>query len=133
MSNVFDRLQRQLEIQKREQGISPLEIAELPPNLRKIMRLMLREMAMKYSDIRRAVEAMPEVQQMSPDALDQALATLVEQNWLVCSGEGELLTYRVNLRRKSGSTLNKDIWASLQGKITSSEPPSGETPPPEEK
>ncbi|MBN2145782.1 MAG: hypothetical protein JW726_00280 [Anaerolineales bacterium] len=116
--SVFDRLQRQLDIQKREHGISPLEIADLPQNLRKIMRLMLREVAIKYTDLRKAVEAMPVAQQLSPAELDQALATLVEQNWLVRSGEGDMLTYRVNLRRKSGSSLDKDIWASLENKIT---------------
>jgi hypothetical protein len=126
MSGVFNRLQNKLEIQKREQGISPLEIADLPPNLRKVMRLMLREVAMKYSELQRAVEAMPESQRMSEEDFNQALAMLVEQNWLIRSGEGDMVTYRVNLRRKAGSNLDKDIWASLENKIIA--PQSGEKP-----
>ena len=47
MTGVFDRLQKQLDIRKREEGISALELRDLPSNLRKIMRLLLREVVMK--------------------------------------------------------------------------------------
>jgi hypothetical protein len=120
MSNVFDRLQNQLNIQKRENGISALEIADLPPNLRRIMRLMLREIVMKTDQIVTAVEAMPEANRMSRSELEAALAALVEQNWLLTSGEGEFLSYRVNLRRKAGSALGQDIWATLNSRIAQS-------------
>jgi hypothetical protein len=122
MSGVFNRLQNKLDIQKREQGISPLELADLPPNLRKVMRLMLREVAMKYTELQKTVDAMPESQRMSHEDFDQALAMLVEQNWLIRSGEGDMVTYRVNLRRKAGSNLSKDIWASLDDKIIAPQP-----------
>ena len=114
---VFDRLQKQLDIQKREQGISAIEIADLPPNLRKIMRLMLRGLVMKYDEVLAAVEAMPPANRMSKSELDLALKTLVEQNWLLRSGQGELESYRVNLRRKAGSQLDSDIWNSLEARI----------------
>jgi len=117
MSGVFDRLQNQLDIRKREEGISPLEIADLPPNLRKIMRLMLREVVMKHTDLSVAVKTMPEANRLSIAELDAALHTLVEQNWLSLSGEGEFASYRVNLRRKSGSQLGQDIWSALGAKI----------------
>ena len=113
MSGIFDRLQNRLEVQKREQGISAIELADLPPNLRRIMRMMLRELAMKYPDIVKAVDALPEAQRISRPDLDQALDMLVEQNWLARTGDGDMTTYRVNLRRKSGSSLDKDIWLSL--------------------
>lgn len=122
MSNVFDRLQRQLNIQKRENGISALELADLPPNLRRIMRLMLRELVMKTDQIVSAVAAMPEANRMSQNEIEAALAALVEQNWLLASGEGEFLSYRVNLRRKAGSALGQDIWATLNSRIAPSAP-----------
>jgi hypothetical protein len=115
--SIFDRLQKHLEVTKREQGISPIEIAELPPNLRKVMRLMLREVAMKYSEIVAAVAEMPAANRLSPKDLDAALATLVEQNWLNRFGSEEMTTYRVNLRRRSGSQLGADIWGTLDNKI----------------
>ena len=117
MSSVFDRLQKQLDIQKREQGISALDLADLPPEMRKIMRLMLREVVMKYTDLWKAVEAMPTAQRLSREELDSALETLVEQNWLVRYGQAEMASYKVNLRRRAGSQLSKDIWSALEDKI----------------
>lgn len=120
MSGIFDRLQNRLEVQKREQGISAIELADLPSNLRRIMRMMLRELAMKYPDIVKAVDALPEAQRIPRPDLDQALDMLVEQNWLARTGDGDMTTYRVNLRRKSGSSLDKDIWSALDSRITTS-------------
>jgi hypothetical protein len=121
--SIFDRLQRQLDIQKRENGISALELIDLPPNLRRIMKMMLREVVMKYTHLLKAVSDLPPANRMGQKELDQALATLVEQKWLVANGEGEFLSYRVNLRRKAGSSLSQDIWASLNDRI-------GKTPKP---
>jgi hypothetical protein len=115
--SIFDRLQRQLDIQKREHGISALELMDLPPNLRRIMKLMLREVVMKYIHLSQAVAAFPEANRMSQAELDAGLKTLVEQNWLIANGEGEFLSYRVNLRRKAGSALDQDIWAALNARI----------------
>ncbi len=122
MPSVFERLQKQLDIAKRERGISALELTELPPNLRRIMRLMLREVVMKYTHLVGAVEAFPEANRMSRSELDSALKTLTQQNWLVASGDGEFLSYRVNLRRKAGSALGQDIWASLNDRIAAATP-----------
>jgi hypothetical protein len=129
--SIFERLQRQLDIQKREHGISALEIRDLPASLRKIMRLMLREVVLKYSEICHAMENMPEANRLTPRELDEALKTLVEQNWLLRSGEGEFESYRVNLRRKAGSALNNDIWAALGSRIidTSAAAPAAPTKP----
>ncbi len=115
--SIFDRLQRQLDIQKREQGISALELMDLPPNLRRIMKLMLREVVMKHTHLSKAVAAFPEANRMTQDELNAGLKTLVEQNWLIANGEGEFLSYRVNLRRKAGSALDQDIWAALNARI----------------
>jgi len=117
MSSVFDRLQEKLDISKREQGISAIEITELPPNLRKVMRLMLREVVMTYTDIYSATQSMTEGSRLAQNELDSSLETLVEKNWLKKYGEGEFTCYRVNLRRRTGSKLNDDIWSSLSEKI----------------
>jgi hypothetical protein len=128
--SIFERLQHQLDIQKREHGISALEIRDLPPSLRKIMRLMLRSVVMKYNEICEAMENLPEAGRLTPKELDAALKTLVEQNWLLRSGEGEFESYRVNLRRKAGSGLNRDIWASLEARIIEPGSPSPGHPSP---
>jgi hypothetical protein len=130
MSGVFDRLQRQLEIRKREEGISALELTDLPPKVRRVMKLMLREVVMKHTDLVAAVNAMPPADRLSRAELDSALKTLVEQNWLTRYGsltgpDADLVSYRVNLRRKAGSKLDKDIWSALGDRIGSDQQKPG--------
>lgn len=121
MSGVFDRLHSQLGSQGDEGGITPLDLAGLPPVLRKIMRLMLREVEMSYADLCEAARAMPEADSLGPAELDQALDDLSHQGWLIKMGE-EKISYRVNLRRKAGSTLG--LWATLTSRIEEAQPPS---------
>lgn len=121
MSGVFDRLQSQLGSPGDEGGITPLDLAGLPPALRKIMRLMLREIEMSYSDLREAAGTMPEAESLSPAELDRALDDLSRQGWLIKMGE-EKISYRVNLRRKAGSNLG--LWATLSSRIEEAQPSS---------
>jgi hypothetical protein len=123
MGGIFDRLQGQLSSQDDEGGITPLDLAELPPALRKIMRLMLREVEMTSLALHEAAETILDVDRMEPAELDEALDALSRQGWLIKMGE-ENISYRVNLRRKAGSSLG--LWASLQSRIEESEDASSE-------
>jgi hypothetical protein len=128
--SIFDRLQKVLDIQKQEEGISAGDIAELPPALRKIMRMMLREVEMTYTAICAAVEAAPAAERLSRADLDQALKTLTAQGWLICRGEGEHLNYTVNLRRKAGSQLGSNFWNALDEKIAENKKKGSGNPTP---
>ncbi len=118
--SVFDRLQKALDVQKQEEGISAGDIAGLPPVLRKIMRMMLREVEMTYAAIAAANDSAAEGEKLGRADLDQALKTLTSQGWLICRGEGERLNYTVNLRRKAGSQLGTNFWNALDAKIEES-------------
>jgi hypothetical protein len=137
MGGLFDKLQNQIENRAQEGGISAIDIASLPPTLRKIMRLMLRENEMTDAAIREAVEAMPEADRVSQSDLSDALNALTAESWLIRLGQDETVTYRVNLRRKAGSGLGGAIWARLESRLEqnktapSQEPDS--SPPPESK
>jgi hypothetical protein len=122
MPGVFDRLQRQIEDKKQEGGITALDLADLPPALRKIMRLMLRQLEMTYPQLVETMSNMPANEKLSQAELDEALNTLSRQFWLLRFGEGNRATYKVNLRRKAGSTLSTNIWASLDAKISGEKP-----------
>lgn len=117
MPGVFDRLNKEITNKQSEGGITALDLADLPPVLRKIMRLMLRELQMSYARMREAIEAMPEDQRLDKPELDKALEALTSQSWLMRIGEGERAIYKVNLRKKSGSTLAAGIWANLDEKL----------------
>lgn len=117
MPGVFDRLNKEIENKQQEGGITPLDLAELPPALRKIMRLMLRELQMGFPKLCEAVDTMPEKERLTRDELQDALSTLTQQFWLIRIGEGKKAIYKVNLRRKAGSTLTAGIWSSLDEKL----------------
>jgi hypothetical protein len=117
MSGIFDRLQKQMELESQKDGISPIDLAALPPLFRKIMRYMLREYEMLYSEICQWASELPEEERPSQADLDQALETLSKQFWLIKRGEGERVRYQANLRRKAGSKLAQGAWNALDAKI----------------
>lgn len=117
MAGVFDRLQNKIEDKREEGGITALDLVDLSPSLRSIMRLMLRRLKMTYPEVCAAVDKMPEKQRMSHDEIKKALNTLTKQFWLIRLGEGDSATYKVNLRAKAGSSLKNNIWASIGSKI----------------
>jgi hypothetical protein len=117
MPGVFDRLNKEIQDKQKEGGITPLDLADLPPALRKIMRLMLRELQMNYPRLREVMDSMSETDRLSADELDEALATLTDQFWLIRIGAGENAIYKVNLRRREGSKLAAGVWSALDARL----------------
>lgn len=122
MPGLFDRLDKEIKDSQKDGGITPLDIAKLPPSLRKIMRLMLRELSMSYPRMCEVMDSMPEQDRLTRADLDSALSTLTDQFWLTRIGENEKAIYKVNLRRKAGSTLAAGIWSSLDQKLKGNPP-----------
>jgi hypothetical protein len=117
MPGVFDRLNKEIENKQKEGGITALDLADLPPALRKIMKIMLRELQMTYPRLCEVMDAVPEEERLTRKSLDEALSTLTDQFWLLRIGEGQKAIYKVNLKRKTGSTLAAGIWSSLDEKL----------------
>ncbi len=127
MPGVFDRLQKEIENKGNEGGITALDLADLPPTLRKIMRLMLRELQLNYPQLIEAVAALPEKERLAAKDLDEALEVLSTQGWLIRIGQGEKAIYKVNLRRKAGSKLASGVWNTLDEKLKRNFPDSSAT------
>ena len=117
MAGIFDRLQKEIDNKKQAEGITALDLAELSPPLRKVMRLMLRELQLNYAGLCEAMETIPDEERISPTDLNSTLDALISQSWLTRIGEGERAVYKVNLRRRSGSSLPSGIWAALDAKL----------------
>ena len=122
MSSLFDRLQNELENREKEGGITPLDLADLPPRLRKLMRFMLREVEITRADLGTAIQSMPKADQLNDKELDQSLKALVKQSWLIALGESEPIRYRVNLRRKKTLDLDASIWNALEKRMEGHSP-----------
>ena len=117
MSGLFDRLQEELDNKEKQGGIDPLDLAELPSSLRKLVKHMLREVEATFENLAEAAQALPGGDSLTKDELAEALAALTKQGWLISLGEEGNMRYRVNLRRKAANTLASSIWASLDQKI----------------
>jgi hypothetical protein len=51
------------------------------------------------------------------EGLGGILDELTQNNWLIRMGEAPNIRYKVNIRRKRGSTLKGNIWASLSSRL----------------
>lgn len=111
---------------KRESGISTLDLAELPAAQRKIMRVMLREVEATYARLCQMLDALPEGDRISRAELDQGLAWLSDQQWLIQERVEQERQYKVNFRHKArralpditvrrrSNTTIKNIWNALE-------------------
>jgi len=117
MSGLFDRLQKEIENKQSEGGITALDLADLPTALRKIMRLMLRELQLSYPQLTETIASIPKEDRLPLNELDEALEVLTHQSWLIRIGTGDKAIYKVNLRRKVGSNIAKGVWTSLDSKL----------------
>ena len=73
MKKGSDWLRHQSQGKKRESGVSVLDMVKLSPNQRRIVRVLLREVQMTYSDLFKAVEAMPEAERIDLEAPRQSV------------------------------------------------------------
>jgi len=117
MSGLFDRLRSELEKRHRGEGIRPTDLLTLPPAQRRVMKLLLREVQLSYPEIETAVSTLPEKQRLTSAQIEITLAELTEAGWIIRMGQDELITFRVNLRRKSGSQVAQDMWGSLAKRL----------------
>ena len=117
MSELFDRLEGELEKREKEQGITPLDLVDLPVELRKIMRLMLRELQMSLPELHAATQTIEETKGIGEEELQRLLDKLLNQGWLIQLGEDGAPRYKVNLRRKRSSKLGDSIWSKLGDKM----------------
>jgi len=117
MPGVFDNLNKQIEDSNKDGGIRPLDLAGLPPTLRKMMRVMLRELQASYPRLCEIVDSLPAGEQMTREELDSTLRQLTEDTWLIRIGEGEKAIYKANMRRKAGSKLAAGVWSALDSRL----------------
>ncbi len=94
-------------------GISALDLGNLPPAPRRILRLLLRTRELTYPALCAAVEALPAAERLSRAELDAVLKRLIEQGWLSWRDSAHGPIYTVNLRRPAHRRLNQPIWEAL--------------------
>ena len=128
--NVLDRVQNSSELPDKDSGgVKASYLLELPPEQRRITRLLLRHAEMTLSDLRKALDALPEDEQVTSEQMEQAIKVLVEQNWMIRLEANEVVSYKANFqrktesgfgssssRRRSASPVARGVWDALESK-----------------
>jgi hypothetical protein len=129
MSGVFDRLNNKLGgDDDSSKGPSPIELASLPPVQRTIMRTLLRELEMTDDALRQTLGELPEEKRPTEADIAEAIKELSRDGWVIKMGEGQVVTYKANFRRRAPSTLAKSIWSALDSKIEDTVKRRSQTP-----
>jgi hypothetical protein len=90
-------------------GITPLDIAGLPEDQKRVMFSILRDKDAAKDGL--TVEQLQNKLGTTED-LSDTLAQLAQDEWLLTSGTPPAARYKLNLRRKKGR-LSSNIWAAL--------------------
>lgn len=108
--SVFQKLDARLDDGKPE-GITPLDITELPRLQRQIMFFMLRDQHAALDGVTLMILE-DHFKDETENRLSGILAELHKNGWLIEMGEPPNVHYKVNLRRKRGTILN-GVWSHV--------------------
>jgi hypothetical protein len=112
MPGLYDHLKDQLgnDDENQPTGLTPLDIADLPDAQRQVMFALLRDNRSSANGLSADLlrEKLP-----GAEGLAAVLDELTLNSWLIRLGEAPNVRYKVNLRRKRGSSLGGGLWSSL--------------------
>ncbi len=114
MPGIFDHLSARLQ-DEGSAGLSPVDLAELPGSEKLIMLTLLRDPASAFEGV--TGESLREKLAGKVENLDQTIAQLVNQHWLIVLGDPPTLRYRMNFRARRGSTSAFNLWNLLTDRL----------------
>jgi DNA-binding MarR family transcriptional regulator len=110
MASLFDRLQSEIETRQRVKGITPADLLDLSPELRRIINMIMRQKEMGLAEIVFELD-------MRPSEARGLLDTLVEKGYLkAIAVEGEL-RYKTFFALRRGREMPLNVWDSLGDKV----------------
>jgi hypothetical protein len=113
MPSIFDRVQSALG--NEPDGITPLDIVNLPDEQRRIMLWMLRDQEASVNGV--TLDSLMARLQNAPADCRALLLDLSQNGWVIRTGEAPHERFKVNLRRKRGSTQGFGLWSILSDRI----------------
>ena len=104
---MFNRIQNEIEAREKQEGISPADLLELSPPLRRLMSHITREGEMTVATAAEHLgEPLAETRRM--------LDGLVEKGYLEREKRKEDWVYRTRFARKRGRDIPVGIWSALE-------------------
>ena len=115
MPGLFERLQAELGDDE-PGGVTPLEIADLPDAQRRILLWMLRDRAAASDGV--AAQGIRDRMPDAPSDCAKIVDLLARSGWVIALGEAPHVRYKVNLRRKRGSTSGFGLWSVINERLS---------------
>jgi DNA-binding MarR family transcriptional regulator len=103
---IFNRIQKEIDAREKQEGITPADLLDLSPQLRRLMSYITRQGSM-------TAEAAAEYLEETPANARQMLNALVEKGYLERVEREEGWIYRTRFARKRGRDLPAGIWSAL--------------------
>jgi len=110
MTGLFDRLQSEIESRQRVEGITPADLLDLSPELRRIISMILRQRTMSLAEIVLELD-------MRPSEVRGMLDTLVEKGYLRAFELKGEQRYKTFLARRRAREVPLNIWEALTDKV----------------
>lgn len=110
MAGLFDRLQDELDSREQSDGLSPIDLLDLPPKLTAVIQQIVRKNGMKLDEIAAALEQnVDETQETLDELVGKGFVRRIEV-------KGELW-YKAKFGRKADKIVHQSVWSALDGLI----------------
>jgi len=107
---LFDRLQMEMEARRRVEGITPADLLDLSPELRRTIRTIMRQQEMSLTQVVFELD-------MRPSEARELLGALVDKGYLLAFEVQGEPHYKTFLARRRGREIPLDIWEALTSKL----------------
>jgi DNA-binding MarR family transcriptional regulator len=104
---IFDHIQREIEAREKQEGITPTDLLDLSPPLRKLMNRITRRGELTTDQAAAHMEE-------SSDNARKMLDGLVEKGYLEREERAEGWVYRTRFARTRARELPVGIWSALE-------------------
>jgi predicted transcriptional regulator len=106
MTGLFNRLQDEISAREKQQGLSPVDLLDMPEPLANIINQIIRNNGMKLEDI---------AEKLSQSAADTKimLDELVQKGFIRQVEVKQELWYKAHFSRKADKSLSLGIWSAL--------------------
>lgn len=106
MSDLFNRLQDELDSQDQPGGLSPVDLLDLPPELSKVITKMIRRNGLKLQDVAEALE-------QTPAEARKTLDELVQKGYVRQIEVENEIWYKPRFAQKRSRKLSSSLWQAL--------------------
>jgi hypothetical protein len=106
LMGLFDRLQDEIDARGRQEGLSPIDLLDLPQGLATIAKKIVRKNGMSLTEI-------AEDMGQTPTEAQAVLDELVAKGLIRRAEVNEEIWYKAHFARKADKKLSLGVWSAL--------------------